>query len=184
MGTGGGLGIVLLSVYGERFLRRDVVFAGSLVLTGLGLTATGLIRTVAGGMAWMTVVGLGAGAAYVMGFTHLHENVEDELRGRTFAALFSLMRVGLLVSMAVAATVPSVIGTLPAPLDHTSRVMIFGGGAVVLLSGVGTLWNMRSSFRRPKLSAAAVRSIAAAARDFTWFRGSREDLAIEREEDG
>lgn len=182
LGTGGALGIVALSIYGDRFIRRDLVFASSLVITGAGLTATGLIRTIAGGMAWMTLVGLGAGAAYVTGFTHLHENVDDTMRGRTFAALFSLMRVGLLVSMAVAATVPSLIGTLPEPLDHSSRVMVVGGGAVVLMTGFITLWNLRATFRRPKVSADAVRSIAAAARDFTSFRGARDDGALDEDE--
>ena len=47
-------------------------------------------------------MGLGAGAAYVMGLTHLHEHVEDEMRGRVFATLFGMMRIGLFVSMALA----------------------------------------------------------------------------------
>ena len=47
---------------------------------------------------WLFVGGMGvcAGAVYVLGFTILQENVEDELRGRIFATLYTLSRLCLL----------------------------------------------------------------------------------------
>ena len=47
-------------------------------------------------------MGVCAGAVYVLGFTILQENVEDELRGRIFAALYTLSRLCLLISLSLA----------------------------------------------------------------------------------
>ena len=47
-------------------------------------------------------MGVCAGAVYVLGFTILQENVDDELRGRIFAALYTLSRLCLLISLALA----------------------------------------------------------------------------------
>ena len=47
------------------------------------------------------VLGVGAGSVYVLGFTLLHENVDDELRGRIFSALYTLVRFCVLLAFAV-----------------------------------------------------------------------------------
>jgi MFS family permease len=54
--------------------------------------------------AFACIVGLGvcAGAVYVLGFTILQETVEDEFRGRIFSALYTLVRLCLLLAFAVA----------------------------------------------------------------------------------
>ena len=43
---------------------------------------------------------------YVLGFTLLHENVDDELRGRIFAALYTLVRLCVLIAFAVGPFLP------------------------------------------------------------------------------
>ncbi len=181
LGTGAGLGIVALTMFGDRVARRDVTFAFATTLTGVALMALALVQTVVGGMGWATVMGMGAGAAYVSGFTHLHETVADDLRGRTFAALFSLMRVGLLVSMAIAAPVASAMeGRFDSPFDDPARNTIFLGGAIVLLSGLGVVWSVRDMLRTPRFASAALRSVAAAAR---LLRGNGTDPGA-RDDDG
>ena len=42
------------------------------------------------------LVGACAGTSYVTGFTVLQESVHDELRGRTFATLYTVIRLCLL----------------------------------------------------------------------------------------
>ena len=49
----------------------------------------------------VAVLGVCAGSVYVLGFTILHETVDDELRGRIFSALYTLVRLCLLLSFAV-----------------------------------------------------------------------------------
>jgi dTMP kinase len=143
-GLGAGLGIVLVTVFGPRVQNKDVSFSVSLLVTGFALGAAGLVKTIFGGVGWIAVMGFGAGSAYVLGFAHLHEQVIDEVRGRTFAALFSLMRIGLLTSMAIALPLAEVFdGLLPGLLSNGSRVVLIVGGTVMFTAGLVTLWSLR-----------------------------------------
>jgi MFS family permease len=49
----------------------------------------------------VALLGLCTGSVYVLGFTILHESVEDHLRGRVFSSLYTLVRVCLLVAFTV-----------------------------------------------------------------------------------
>jgi dTMP kinase len=147
-GLGTALGIVLVTVFGTRITHKDVFFSLALLVTGAGLAAGSLVRTIFGGVGWITVMGFGTGAAYVLGFSHLHEQVVDEVRGRTFAALFSLMRIGLLLSMLVALPLTRVFnGVLPGLLSEGSRVVLLLGGATIFFAGLATLWRVRRILR-------------------------------------
>ena len=152
LGIGASLGIAGVSAYSSRLLRRDLVFASSVTITGLSLSLAATVGTVGGAAAWIFLMGLGAGAAYVMGLTHLHEHVEDEMRGRVFAMLFGMMRIGLFVSMAVAVPLAGALNVSGiGRLNDPNRLVLFVGGGIMLLSGLGLLWSLRSLFTRPKL---------------------------------
>jgi len=66
LGTGAALGMALIGLFGSRSLRAPILFSLSLLLIGLSLMATSVITTVFGGAAWIFVVGIGTGTAYVM----------------------------------------------------------------------------------------------------------------------
>jgi dTMP kinase len=175
LGTGAAVGMTTLTVYGDRFWRRDASFGAALVITGIGMGAAALVQTVAGGMGWLFVMGFGAGASYVLGFTHLHEQTNDAVRGRTFAALFSLMRVGLLVAMLVATYLEGTLtGRFGPPFDEPSRLVLLGGALVVLVAGGGMLWSVRAVFLHPKPSPEAIQSLEAAGKAFRTFRRDRD----------
>ncbi|MBP1632788.1 MAG: hypothetical protein H6Q11_1076, partial [Acidobacteria bacterium] len=143
-GLGTALGIVVVTIFGQRITHKDVVFSLALLVTGVGLAAGSLVTTLPGGIGWMAVMGLGTGAGYVLGFSHLHEQVVDELRGRAFAALFSLMRIGLLVSMTAALPFSKLFdGVIPGLLSEGSRVVLLLGGLVIFIAGLATLWRVR-----------------------------------------
>lgn len=152
MGIGASAGIAAVSLYESRLSRRDLVFAVALLGAGTGLAAAALTSTVAGAAIWMAVMGFGAGAAYVMGLTHLHEQVTDELRGRVFATLFTLMRVGLFVSMAVAPPLQLLLSGLGIGFyGDPTRVVLFCGGGIIMISGLATLWSLRHLVGRPQI---------------------------------
>ena len=164
-GLGAALAVAWMTLYETRLLRRDLVFAVALIACGGGLAATSLTSTVFGAAAWMGVFGFGAGAAYVMGFTHIQESVEDELRGRVLATLFTLMRVGLFVSMALAPSLDLLldrngIGFLGEP----KRGVLMVGGLLIISSGAATLWSLRDSFGRPSFGTEARDILADAVR--------------------
>ena len=101
-------------------------------------------------MGWITFVGVGTGIAYVMGFSHLHENVEDEYRGRTFAALIALLRTGLLASLAVAGVASTLLDDLfDSPFDNGTRNVIALGGLIVLGTALLSLWSVREHLGEP-----------------------------------
>ena len=143
-GLGVASGVVVVTIFGPRIHHKDIFFAMALLITGAGLASAGLVKTLFGGAGWIAVMGLGTGAAYVLGFAHLHEQARDEVRGRTFAALFSLMRIGLLVSMTAALPLSGVFdGVIPGMLSEGSRVVLIVGGSTIFLAGVATLWRVR-----------------------------------------
>jgi dTMP kinase len=153
LGLGAAVGIGAMSLLSDTLSRRDVAFAGFTLMTGLGLAAASFTTTVVGASLWIMVMGFGAGAAYVMGLTHLHEEVGDEMRGRVFAALFALMRIALFISMALAVPLRTALGG--AGIETPSRIVLLVGGLVILVSGLVTLWSLRQVLRAPKLGSDA-----------------------------
>lgn len=153
LGVGGVLGIVAVSAYSGRLLNRDVVFGTCTVASGIGLAAASMTNTVAGASLWMLLMGFGAGAAYVMGFTHLHESVGDEMRGRVFSTLFALMRVGLFVAMALAVPLRSAFGRIDVEwlFSQPTRTVLLVGGVVMVGAGLGILWSLRVLLRNARL---------------------------------
>ncbi len=100
LGTGVALGVIALSVF-QRHIPKPQVFATSVLGAGASLLVAASMSSL--GLASLFVGGVGvcAGSVYVLGFTLLHENVEDELRGRIFSALYTLVRFCVLLAFAV-----------------------------------------------------------------------------------
>jgi hypothetical protein len=74
-----------------------------------------------------------------LGFTLLHESVDDALRGRIFGALYSLVRLCLLLAFAVGPFLSELLGRLSNRLFDDARVSILGWD--VFVPGVRlTLW--------------------------------------------
>lgn len=145
-GMGAGLGIVAVTIFGPRFEHKDVLFGIALVMTGAALASTAFVQTIIGAVSWMTLMGFGAGSAYVLGFAHLHEQTEDEIRGRTFAALFGFMRIGLLTAMALALPAATLFNEkIPGLLSEGSRVVLLGGGLLMMTAGLSGLWSVRKT---------------------------------------
>lgn len=149
LGLGAGLGVVAISWVDRIPVHRTVIFGSAVALCGASMAAIASTTTVGGGALWAFVVGFSAGVAYVNGFTYLHERVEDVMRGRTFAALFTVARTALLVSMTLAAFGSQVLdGLLPSPFNDGVRVVFLVGGIVIAASGLATLWAVREVFGR------------------------------------
>ncbi|MDJ0925276.1 MAG: MFS transporter [Acidimicrobiia bacterium] len=165
LGAGALGGLVSVSLNEHRIIHRDLAFGIATATAGVGLSAAAMVTTVPGAAAWMTVMGFGAGSAYLMGLTHLHEYVDDEMRGRVLATLFGLMRIGLFVAMALAVPLVDVFrGFEVGRLNDPTRVVLFLGGLTMVAAGVGVLWALRSTVTSPTLGREAQDIIAAANR--------------------
>ena len=137
LGMGLAVGVVGLStlqnkVPHERLFPWALVGAGASMLVAVSMGSLGLT------MAFISLMGICAGAVYVLGFTILQEGVDDELRGRTFATLYTLSRLCMLISLSLAPLVSRVF-------DDVSNAVIDGklslGNADFSIPGVRiTLW--------------------------------------------
>jgi dTMP kinase len=174
LGIGAGLGMGVMTFWGRSIVRREPVFAVSLLMTGLSIVFTGLTSTVWGAAGWVLVAGFATGVAYVTGFTELHSVVTDDIRGRTFAALFASARLALLVSFGLAGVGSAALqGVLPGFLGSGVRLVIVLSGAFIFASGGGTMWSVRSQLRGGPIDDEAYRTLHDAGSAIGWFRGDR-----------
>jgi dTMP kinase len=80
-----------------------------------------------------------------VGFTLLQENVEDQFRGRIFATLYTLVRLCLIISLALAPLLASLLGNLSPGVVHLggfslhlqgSRLTLWLGGSIIVIAGL------------------------------------------------
>lgn len=100
LGCGVAAGVVVLSLF-QRRVPKTQVFAGSVFVAGASLIVAASMSALAFAALFVALLGVCAGGVYVLGFTLLHESVEDELRGRIFSALYTLVRFCVLLAFAV-----------------------------------------------------------------------------------
>ncbi len=174
LGLGVGAGMLVVAVFLADSARRDVVFAISLTITGVALLLATVATTVWGSAGWAFSAGIGTGIAYVMGFTHLHEVVDDTMRGRTFAALFTVVRTAMIVSLGLAVAASRALdGRFAAPFADGTRNVLLVGAIVIIISGLGTLWGVRNALVRKPLSEEMSRSMRDATHALGSMRGKR-----------
>ncbi len=155
LGIGAAIGVVTLLMLQQR-LPRQVVFTFGVIATGVAIIAVASMSSLLPAVGLVAALGAGAGCAYVTGFTMLQESVSDDMRGRTFATLYTIVRVCLLLSLTIA---PFIAGALNAISKHAingrariggfhislpgSRLALWLGGAVTVWSGLAAQRRMR-----------------------------------------
>lgn len=155
LGVGAAIGVVTL-LWLQRRLPRQAVFTIAVVATGGSIIAVASMASLGPAFVLVALLGASAGCAYVTGFTLLQESVSDDMRGRTFATLYTIVRVCLLLSLTIA---PFVAGALNAISQHAVdgsadiggfhislpgvRLALWFGGGVTVLSGLAARRRMR-----------------------------------------
>jgi dTMP kinase len=170
LGFGVAVGVLGVSVL-QRRLPKAQTFTCSLFVAAVALFLAASQSSLTPAALLVAVIGVCAGSVYVLGFTLLHENVEDAFRGRIFSALYSLVRLCLLLAFAVGPFLSELLGRLSSRhLD--SHIKLFGfdvfvpgvritlwlAAFIILAAGVLALMSVR---------AASLTAVAAAADDPT-----------------
>jgi MFS family permease len=138
LGFGAAIGVALLLAV-QRRLSRETVFQFAVMATGIALIAAATVSSTAPAVLLTGLVGAFAGTSYVTGFTVLQENVRDELRGRTFATLYTVVRMCLLISLTISPLWSDFWDRVSDALFTDQAVEI--GGATYALPGVRfALW--------------------------------------------
>jgi dTMP kinase len=159
-GVGMALGMVSANA-ASRVIERHIVLVWSLVACGGALLAFAATPTLA--YAAVIAVWLGAfcGLAWVSGYTLLQENVADEYRGRTFAALTTLSRAVLFLSLAV----------------FPALAQVLGAGSEAWFGGEFFVGGQRFDLSGTRLSLWLAAAILAGAGFFTWRSLARYRLS-------
>jgi len=164
LGIGVALGVITVSAL-QKKVPKTFVFSTSVVVAGGCLIAAASMSTLAPAWAFVLGVGVCAGSVYVLGFTILQESVEDEFRGRIFAALYTLVRFCLLLSFTIAPILAGVLDRISNRyLDrevyvgiHVAlpgvRLALWLAGLIILGAGMLAVSSLRPERRQRKAPA-------------------------------
>jgi dTMP kinase len=161
LGLGVAVGVVGISIF-QRRLPKARLFAASVIGTGVTLAIATSMSNLLTAAGLVSIMGIFAGAVYVLGFTLLHENVDDELRGRVFAGLYTLVRLCVLIAFAVGGPISDLLDGLSSALFDrrleigvTSiaipgvRLTLWLASAIVIGAGVLAVLSLRAGAERP-----------------------------------
>ena len=141
VGIGLGIGMASLN-WIQRFVAKHVLFPLAMLATaGTGVLLS-LMPSLTPAALATVLTGAAAGITWVTGYTLLHENISDELRGRTFGTVTLLSRLGLFVALAGFPALAGWLGDRSIELGATSfqltgtRVALWVGSGIVLAGGL------------------------------------------------
>jgi dTMP kinase len=117
------------------FSRRRVVGLG-ICACGLTLAVESVVPNLALAVVTTALMGFWAGLVWVVALTLVGSEVSDELRGRTFAFIYNLMRLVLLIMVAAA---PAIAGLIGPHFITISDERIRADGVTVTLLGAGLI---------------------------------------------
>jgi dTMP kinase len=155
LGVGAAIGVLTL-LWLQKRLPRATVFTVAIIACGASIIAAASVSSLAPAMVAAACVGATAGTGYVTGFTVLQENVADEMRGRIFATLYTIVRLCLLLALTLSAFISNLLGNIAQHLVNGQihvvgihvdlpgvRLALWAGGGLTIASGLAARWLMR-----------------------------------------
>jgi dTMP kinase len=128
--TGLAIGIAFGPKIFAQFSRRRL-FGASLTIAGSFLVLLAAIPNFTLAVFIVIILGAFSGVCWVTGFTMLGLEVHDDVRGRTFAFMQSIIRVTLVAVLAISPIVAAYIGEYRIKVSNTE--VAYNGAAITLL---------------------------------------------------
>jgi dTMP kinase len=128
--TGLAFGIAFGPKIFAQFSRRRL-FGASLTTSGVFLVLLALISNLVLSVVIVAILGAFSGIAWVTGFTMLGMEVHDDVRGRTFAFVQSLIRITLVAVLAIAPIIAATIGEHR--YEFQTVVLNYNGAQITML---------------------------------------------------
>jgi dTMP kinase len=141
LGTGMIIGLLASGTL-TRHVKKDVLFSSCLLLLGGSLIALSSMGSLNTAIPMASALGFFGGAAYSTAYSLMQEHTSDDLRGRTFSAAYTIIRVGTLVGLAL---FPFLAGGFEGLADGRdiggypisgTRITLWVAGLVVIGGGV------------------------------------------------
>jgi dTMP kinase len=133
--VGMAIGMFLAPRILQEFSRRRL-FGLAIIGAGIALALIAIIPNLVIVALLTAMCGAGAGIAWVIGYTLIGLEVEDSVRGRTWAFLQSLVRVVLLLVVAAVPFIAGVVGNHRLKLPGENIYHFDGPNAVLLIAAV------------------------------------------------
>lgn len=159
LGLGVAVGVGAVSAL-QRRLPKAEAFTAAVLAAGILLVVAASTSTLLVAALLVGAIGTCAGTVYVLGFTLLHEHVADELRGRIFGALYTLVRLCVLLAFLVGPFLSELLDSLSARLVDRQldllgvsifvpgvRLTLWLAGAIIVGAGLLASWSLRTSGR-------------------------------------
>ena len=134
-------GLLLVGTLARK-IQKDVLFSSSILLAGSSLIAFASMSSLTPAIAIVSALGFFGGIAYSTGYALIQEHTEDEIRGRTFSAAYTLIRIGTLVGLGLFPFLAEAIGdhTIASPFGDLSlpgsRTTLWIAGLVAIGGGL------------------------------------------------
>jgi dTMP kinase len=128
--TGLAIGIAFGPKVFAQFSRRRL-FGAALTTSGVFLVLLALISNLVLSVLIVAILGAFSGIAWVTGFTMLGMEVTDDVRGRTFAFVQSLIRITLVAVLAIAPIIAATIGEHR--YEFQTIVLNYNGAQITML---------------------------------------------------
>jgi dTMP kinase len=155
VGVGMALGMVFVGQI-HKVVDRDTYFPLAILGGAVSLVLVASMPTVTLAALATVLAGAAAGSTWVTGYTLLHENVSDDLRGRVFGTLTVLARLGLFLSLAGFPLLAQALDAFAFRLGVIEvdgvRMALWVGAGVMIIGGIlsrGGLARSRLSRARP-----------------------------------
>ncbi len=159
LGFGVAAGVLAVSTL-QRRLPKAAVFTASLFAAGISLFLAASTSSLGPATVFVFVMGMSVGPVYVLGFVLLQEETDDELRGRVFGSLNTLVRLCVLISMVAGPLIAAALGQVADSLTGGAieigsltieipgvRLALWLGALIIVVAGFLTRHSVRSGAR-------------------------------------
>jgi dTMP kinase len=195
------IGLLVVGVIAKR-VQKDVLFSAALLLLGVSLALLASMGSLEYAIPVASMLGFFGGAAYSTGYALMHENTADEMRGRTFSAAYTTIRIGTLLGLGLFPFVAGAFGdrvwrineSLTLELPGT-RVTLWIAGTFVLAGGVYSMRAIKDRWGGGRASGGSGFFVVFEGGEgagkstqmdalVKWLRGRGEDVVSTREPGG
>jgi dTMP kinase len=160
VGIGMLVGLLIAAPLSRR-LRPEWLFAPGIIVAGAGLIVTATAATIGAAVVPAGFMGAGAGLVFIVGYTVLQQQADDRIRGRTFGAFNSGVRIAIFIATIVVPLAIGVVGREARVVEELDGVLVlvypyvFGGiritllvaGAVTVVGGLVVLRVLSTALR-------------------------------------